>query len=195
MPLEIPTTAQGQLTALFAALGVTGFEAAATAVTTLKESEKNFNANQKAFFDLVGAKDHETALSAFASLQSDRGALFKALGDSTDVAGAMRVITSMQDDRNAIWKALGGTDHASALANVATLNGRVTTAEGAQKDFDARLEKGITEGVIARAAAAGLPAPIAKTVEGAPKAGESGERAVTPRRRLGQLFQEQITSK
>lgn len=187
---EVPATQKGQLDALFETLGVKDFNAATAAIISLQGNAASNAADQKAFFELIGATDQATALDAITRMQSDLGALFKALGNATDVASALGVITNMQSDRDVLWKALGATDHSTAVAAIGTLNGRVTAAEAAQKDFDARLEKGIADGLVTRAASAGLPAPVAKA-----KIDEATGALVPtgrPRQRLAQIFNEQI---
>jgi hypothetical protein len=199
--MAAPSTQKGQLDAFFQALGIKdeNFEGAIahiTALTTGAETAQTLQTQLKAFFDLAGITapaDQAKAIDVLTAIKSDRDALFKALGDSPDVTSAIGVIQNMQNDRNAIWKALGATDHSTALAAVTASNDRVTKAEAAQKDFDARLKKGIDDGVIARAAEAGLPAPVPKKAEGAEVRG--AEKAVSPRRRLGALFNEQIENK
>lgn len=199
--MPAPTTQKGQLDGIFDALGIkdANFEGAMAHITALRtgaETSQSLQTQLKAFLDLagVGAADQEKAIGIFTAIKSDRDAMFKALGDSPDVTSAIGVIQNMQNDRNALWKALGGTDHSTALAAVTALNERATKAEAAQTDFDARLKKGIDDGVIARAAEAGLPAPVPKKGEGAEGA-PAGDKAVSPRRRLGALFNEQIGNK
>jgi hypothetical protein len=185
-----PNTQKGQLDAFFTALGVETFDAAINAIEGFKTNAQNWAAEFKALFELIGVTDQPAALSAITQIKSDRDALFKALGNAPDVESAIGAITNMQNDRNAIWKALNATDHSGAIAAVSTLNGRVTTAENAVTDFDGRLEKGIQEGVISRAAAAGIQAPIAKVPAAATPSGQP--EIISPRRRLGQITNEQI---
>jgi hypothetical protein len=185
--VAVPTTQKGQLDELFKTLGASDYAGAMAAIGAFNGNVQNFANEQKAFFDLLGVKDQAAALTAFAQIKSDRDALFNALGNSPDIESAIGVITNMQNERNALWKACGATDHNSAVAAITTLHGRVTTAEAAQKDFEGRLEAGIQQGVITRAASAGIVTPVPKattpvgTVE-----------TMTPRRRLGALINEQI---
>jgi hypothetical protein len=192
--VETPPTHKAQLEALFKSLGnAADFPAAYAALTSLQAtaaSTTTFVADQQAFFELLGAKDQAGALNVVTQLQSDCNALYKSLG-ATDIAGAIATVTQMQADRDAIWKALGATDHAGAVAAVPALNARVLVAENAQKDFDARLEAGISKGVIDRAAAAGITAPIAK-VTALPLDAAAAAEAQTPRSRLAASINEQI---
>ncbi|MEA3186223.1 MAG: hypothetical protein QOD99_53 [Chthoniobacter sp.] len=187
-------TLKESLDALFEGLGAKDHDSALSALTSMKadaQAGAGMRSEQESLFKILGVTDHAGATGAInglVSAEAERRALWSALG-ATDNAGATAAITKLktdlstaqanatiaQNERGALWSAAGGAaDQATAVKNITDFEGRVTDA------------------VVARAASAGLPAPVAK---GAPAGEKSETRAETPRSRLGASFQEQISPK
>lgn len=158
---QIPPTQKGQIDALLSALGVSDITAAIAAIPQLRASADNVGQwqqqRQELFTALGGAgtvPEHYDFAAGIAGLSSNQAALFTALG-VTDQAGAVLALDNLRTQNNnllavqtSIFGALKATDHAGAMRAIT--------------DIDGRIEAGVTAGVIARAASAGLTAPIEK---------------------------------
>lgn len=155
---QIPTTQKGQIDALLSALGVSDFTAAQAGITQLQANQTNWQGQQQALFAALGGNgnvpDHYDFAGAISGLRTQSQEIISALG-ATDHASAVTALTNLRSQLNSLnanqttlFAALGATDLAGAMRAV--------------KDIDGRIEAGVNAGVIARAASAGLPAPVEK---------------------------------
>ncbi|MEN3369952.1 MAG: hypothetical protein V7609_2095 [Verrucomicrobiota bacterium] len=212
MPDPIPQSQKGQLDAFFAALGVSDFTAAMSAITQFKSVE-NWQTDQQALFNALGVTDQAGAISAIGTLKTqpvpvannaDRDAMFAALG-VTDQAAALSAIAGFQatathyqgllailevKDQSAAIVAIGrmsttDKDHA-ALVKALGATDHATALTAATN-----IEATVTQRVKQQAASAGLPEPAPKGPAVVEQPG-GGEKAVTPRSRLAANINTQI---
>jgi hypothetical protein len=195
-------TLKDDLQGIFTVLGVNDVPGALSAIADFKANAQTSSAwqtNQKAFFEILGVDDQAAAVSVLAAWKADRDAIYSALG-ATDRDTALAAITAnaqagtrattAESNLTAFYSAVGVNDHTAAMARIAELNtlpSRITELEASQKDFDARLENGIREGLIKRAASAGLPAPVEK-----PKGEQSPASQLTGMDRVQAAIAEQL---
>jgi hypothetical protein len=175
-----PTTQRAQLDNLFAQLGVTDFHAAATTIDQWR-----------------------AASQALPALQTERQALFEALGGSGTVPDHYDFATAISGLRTAqqgLFTALGVDNSEAAVAAVRNLTSQVNSLSANQttlfaalgatdlagamravKDVDGRIEAGVASGIIARAASAGLTTPLEKpnTDAGNNPAAAGGTKSIT----------------
>jgi hypothetical protein len=157
----IPTTQKGQIDALIFALGVSDVTAALAAIPTLISSAATatqWQEQRQTLFAALGGSstipEHYDFAAGIAGMKTSQTALFEKLG-VTDQAGAILALDNLSTESNnlkavqtSIFGALKATDHAGAMRAIT--------------DIDGRIEAGVKAGVIARAASAGLTAPIEK---------------------------------
>jgi len=176
-------TLNEQLQTIFGTLGVQDFASAQVVlqnwpnIQAAAQNADTLTAQQAEYFGAVNATDHASFLAA----------LSEAVGNANTFGGNL----------SAIWNALSTpespvTDQATALAAIAKMKGDLLHAQNAASDRDAifaqlkvtdragamtaiaDVDGRINAGVIERAAAAGLPAPVSK-----PQTSSTGESAPT----------------
>jgi hypothetical protein len=212
-----PTTQKGQLDAFFNALGVpAGDFAAAMSAITAFQAVANWQNDQQALFNALGATDQASAISMIGTLKtakppaaaadtSERDAFFAVLGGNVkDFAGATTVVNGWKatathyqgllailevQDQAAAIVAIGGMKSAQGNHDaLVTALGATDHASAVTAATD--IDKTVATKVKQMAAAAGLPEPAPKGKT--PVADDKSERAVTSRSRLAASINAQI---
>jgi hypothetical protein len=149
-------------------------------VATLKEGLQSF-------FEVTGTQDVDAALNVVNAwrdqaqhavsreeLNTANGQIqqfCEALGVQ-DFDAALARVGELKTQLSNIWGVFGATDQAGAIAAIDKMRGELTAANNrvaeltaSQANFDVRLAEGINQGVITRAASAGIPEPVKKDIK------------------------------
>lgn len=212
---QTPTTQSGQLAALFAALNVTDFAAAMAALGSYTAAG-NWQNDQKAIFDALGATDQAGAISAVAQLKevkpaaaappdTDKAEIFSALG-ATDKAGALTAIAGLKTtatNHSGLLAIIGAADQNAAIVSIGTMKSAQSNHDALVKALGATdhasaltaatdMEATIGKRVKERAASAGLNEPMPKGGSSDQPGSASDQRPITARARLAASINAQV---
>ena len=217
MPDPIPQTQKGQLDGFYNALGVpVGDFAAAMAAIAGFQQAANWQNDQRALFEALGATDQAGAIAAIGQLKTakppvaaedpERATLFALMG-VTDYAGATAAVNQWKVTASfysSLLAIIGAPDQNAAIVAIGTMKQAKgnhdalvealgatdhATALTAATDIDTTVNKKVKQ----LAASAGLPEPAPKT-QGGPVVNDPStqERPVTARSRLAANINQQI---